>query len=710
MTNHKETSDNWQKKMTKANHNLGDGLIPASAREKFFHGQTNSQLDIPTTSSQPTVNYAANGSQPESSSSRWRVPLPIWSIWGMLIVLFSGSLGFTAMSMLLRLPSTPDCHKLVLPISSASTRLSCAQTAAEQGTVDGILEAMDLVDNLADDHPLKPEINRLMAEWSVDLLKYGEEKFQTGDLEGAIATARQVPEDTEAYQLVEEQIERWQETWSKAESYYQAAEKNLKSSKWNLAFREAVRLTYVRNKYWARVKYDEMVANINQGRKDSAKLDKAYISMRKGGVDNLIESIKLAKVIKSTSFAYQEATDLINDAGKKLLEIAYKAVDSRNWALVSKAANAIPSSLDAQDEVNDLNYLSNAGSRAEIATVSSLEAAILEAGKIDSDSPLYGKTQSLIGRWQLEIEDVTYLAKARDLAVPGNTNDLRAAISQASNIPRNNPRYQEAQREISGWRRQIQLAEDRPILDRAVQLASYNSGVASLQDAVNEASRISSGRPLYREAQGKISQWNTTIERQQDQPFLNQAERLASSGNWVAAIEAAQRIQPGRSLYSEAQSKVRVWSKEVQARQNLQRAYGLANNRTPETLVQAIRTARQIPDATSVSRERNQVVNDWSNQILVIARSLASESRWKEAITVAKMVPSGTAAYSTARSNINQWRAIIAPPVIVPPPAVTPPTPEIESSVPEVSVPEERLELIDSSSVPKKIEVVETSQ
>ena len=177
----------------------------------------------------------------------------------------------------------------------------------------------------------------------------------------------------------------------------------------------------------------------------------------------------------------------------------------------------------------------------------------------------------------------------------------------------------------------------------------------------------------------------------------------------MAAIEAAQRIQPGRTLYSEAQSKVRVWSKEVQARQNLQRAYGIANNRTPETLVQAIRTARQIPDATSVSRERNQVVNDWSNQILVIARSLASESRWKEAITVAKMVPSGTAAYGTARSNINQWRTIIAPPVIIPPPAVTPPTPEIESSIPEVSVPE-KLELIDSSSVPKKIEVVETSQ
>ena len=709
MVKNKEKPEDWYIEMVEPTPNLEEGLTVQSARNKFFKTPEEGKklpIDIPQVYPQSTTALEAESRKTESPR-QWNLPWLNWQIGSILIVVLSGSLGYTAMSALLKLPATPDCHKLFLPFSSASTRLSCAQLAAETGTVEGIIEAIQLVEYLPEEHPLNQQINLLVAEWSVDLLKYGEEQFQAGDLQGAISTANQVPQHVDAYQLVANKIKRWESVWLEAEKSYQAAENHLRSSKWNLAFREAVRLTYMGNKYWSTVKYQDMVANINQGRKDSEKLDKAYISMRKGGVDNLLKAIEIAKVINSKSFAYQEASDLINKAGEKLLDIAYKAVDSKNWTLVAKAANALPASLKAQDKADNLNYISNAGSRAEMGTVSSLESAILEAAKIDEKSPIYGNAQRLIGRWKLEIEDVTYLAQARDLANAGTTSNLRDAISKADLIPRNNPRYQEAQREIRNWRRQIQLAEDQPILERAVQLARYEGSVASLQDAVNEASRISSGRPLYQEAQSKITQWNKSIERQQDQPFLNQAERLANSGNLIAAIEAAQRIQPGRFLYGEAQSKIGGWRREVQARQNLQNAYRTASARTPAALAQAISAARRVPDNTSVSRERNQAINEWSYQMLNGAQSLANSSRLKEAIKVAKMIPSGTAAYRTAQTRIRNWRAILAPPVIVP----APPQPtyryQDDTPIPAAPTPPSPVREINNSNVvPTRIELI----
>ena len=81
------------------------------------------------------------------------------------------------MAMLLKLPAAPNCPAIFWPLASASVRLHCAQVAANKETVDDLLEAIALVDSLPKDHPLRPEIDRHIEEWSLDILKIGDTKL-----------------------------------------------------------------------------------------------------------------------------------------------------------------------------------------------------------------------------------------------------------------------------------------------------------------------------------------------------------------------------------------------------------------------------------------------------------------------------------------------------------------------------------------------------
>ena len=577
-----------------------------------------------------------------------------------LIVLGFGSVGFIAVALLLKLPAVPNCPATFWPTASASMRLYCAEIAANKQTAENLLEAIALVEALPKDHPLRPEIDRNIEEWSRDILKIGEEKFQAGQLNEAIKIARRIPTHVAAYKLVETEIGRWQSIWAKAEALYQKAENQLKESNWNLAFREAVKLTYVDNKFWATVKYDKLVDLIQIGREASAKLDKAYRLSKTGRVDDILAAIKEAEAIPRESFAYKEAQDLIAECGNKLVKIAQDRLERRNWQGVLEIANKLPASVKLPEVKADLIDLANAISSAESGTATDLEAAIASAQKLTPDRPLYEKGQQLISRWQRETEDVTRLERARTFANSGLTSDLRAAIAEAEEIPSGNPRYQEARKEITRWTSQAETIEDRPYIDRAVQIANLG-GIASLQEAVQEASRVAPGRTLYREAQDKIRQWTDTIQRTQDQPYLDQARSLASSGNIPAAITAAQQIQSGRALYREAQGDVNRWQTEARGQQRLQEAYQTANPGTPEALSAAIRVARQVPTASSSRDNARLVVNRWSYQLLSMANDRSSYNM-TEAIAIARLIPSGTEAYSSAQQQIQAWQNILNPP------------------------------------------------
>jgi hypothetical protein len=588
---------------------------------------------------------------------RW---MKSWVLWSIVLTLVPSSIGFLSISMLLKLPSAPNCPEIFWPLASASVRLHCAQLAASKQTIKDLLQAIALVKDLPPNHPLRGQINGLLEGWSRDILQLADQSFQTGNLEEAIATARQVPEELAARKLVEEQISKWQSIWSKAEAIYQESEKELRQMHWQSAFMLSSRLLRVNNKYWSTTKYDQLNRIIVTAREDGDKLYKAQGLAESSSANQLLAAIKLADSIKSDSYLYQKAQELIPVFGRKMLKLAQAKMDKRDADTALEIVRQIPPIASLQTEIDDFVVLGEAQRNAWIGTVSGLETAISQAQQIDASREVYPKAQQLIARWQLEIEDVSRLEKARNLASQGTVNDLSAAISEVQLIPNSNPRYQEARQEMGRWRNQVESIEDQPYLDRAEQIALLED-INSLQAAIAEANQIRSGRALYAEARKKISTWTAKIQRIQDQPYLDQARIIADSGDLTAAVKEAQKIaSSGRALAGEAQTAVDSWQEQIRAKDNWKKAREVAITGTPEALSEAIRLADRVSNRNTLRMDANVAIDQWSQQLLQMARS-QSEVDVARSIETARLIPRGSAAYKDAQEQIRTWRQFMIP-------------------------------------------------
>ena len=593
-----------------------------------------------------------------------------WQLWGALLALIFGGIGFMATSLLLRLPNNPNCHKMYLPFTSASNRIYCAHLQADQETVEGFLAAIALLEELPKNHPLREEINRYITQWIQEILAIGEQKFHDGELDEAIKIARTITHQIENYPMVEAKIDTWRYIWQQGEKVEIEIERQLRLSDWNQAFLAAIELLNVSNDYWQITKYQDLINKVTLARQESKKLDGAYIALRRKGIDDLLEAIKIASKILPSSYAYTEATNIIEDAKTKLLEHAQNMIDNQQWSELSELANSTSGKMEFEEQAKDWELLASAGRSADLGTSSGLELAIAEAGRIETTSFIYLQTQQLIETWQLQQEDLAYLVKARYVAQPGKVSNLSEAIAYAKLIGANHPLYAEAQQEISNWQRKIEVIEDKPLLDRARQIANGNT-ISSWQQAINQAALISSNRVLSSEAQGLIERWKRNIQTTEDRPFLDQAIALATNGNYPAAIDAARQIRSGRVLYGKAQEKIRGWRREIKAERDLERAYQIARANTPELLLQAINIARAIPSSTKVAGPTRLALDRWSEKLLTIARNTANYNEkytLQQAINIAEMIPHGTSAYDRARKEIFTWQNQLKPPLVIPPP------------------------------------------
>ncbi|MBD2438639.1 chromosome segregation ATPase [Nostoc sp. FACHB-110] len=627
-------------------------------------GSTSNSVKQQTESNSDGLPLIDHHSADSTSPSKRSKPLPRWMkswlLWSILLALIPGSVGFLAMAMLLKLPAAPNCPSIFWPLASASVRLHCAQLAASKQTVNDLLQAIALVKQLPQNHPLRGEIDRLVEQWSRDILDLADKSFQSGNLEEAIATAEKIPEDLPAYQLVDAKITKWQSIWAKAEDIYKTVEQQLQQRRWQSASMLAAKLLRVDNQYWSTTKYDQLNRLIVSVREDGDKLDKADSLGKTKVVDNLLEAIKIAQSIGQDSYFYQKAQESIPLFGKKMLDLAQAKLEARDADTALDIARQIPDETKLQAEVEDFIALADAQRSAWLGTVASLETAIAQAQTIEPSRSNYNKAQQLIARWQLEIEDVSRLEKARTLASQGTINDLAAAITEAQQIPSDNPRGSEAREEVGRWQAQVETIEDRPYLERAEQLA-FIEDINSLQAAIAEASQIRRGRALYPEARRKINNWTAKVQRIQDQPYLDRARDLAQTGDLAAAINAAQTIaSSGRSLSGEAQAAIDDWQGQIRARENWKKAREVAAVGTPDALVEAIRLADKVPSRSILRLDANVGIDQWSQQLLDLARS-QSNTNLNQAIQTAQLIPRGTSAYNTAQDQIRTWQQFLNP-------------------------------------------------
>jgi hypothetical protein len=524
-----------------------------------------------------------------------------------------------------------------------------------------LLEAIAIAYDLPKDHPLRKQIDQNIETWAEQLLDLAEESFHAGDMTEAISTARQIPRDTSAASLVDERIKKWESIWQEAKDYYKAAEEAMEKEMWRDAFFAAQKLQFVENRYWQTKQFDALFTLIEATRESAKTLDKARDLADTGEIKNLLEAVRIVGTFDEKSKLYKSARSLKNKFAEQMMEMAKASLDRQDWQDAIYIARQIPADSPLKNEAVDFVDLTRAKSLADRGSLSSIQEAITKAQQIGAGRPMYAEAQRLIMTWQQDIQDLAYLEKAREQAQLGSAQDLRMAISQAQLVGRSNSYWDEAQDNINRWQNLIEVQEDRPFLMQAQDLAKFGDRL-SLQAAIDTAQQIRPGRELYREAQDKIDAWRGEIQRQEDQPVLDQAWKLAKAGNLQLAIAQAEKISAGRLLYQEAQSAIFAWKTEIRDQESIQQASAMANGTTnPATLLKAIETINQVSMVSPLRSQADNSINEWSTQLYNMAQNEA-EYDLLRAIDIAQTIPFYAANYQVVQRQVEDWKRIIAPP------------------------------------------------
>lgn len=643
--------------------------IPAEAAE--FSVQDFSVEDWPAEDFPPApqgelvvVDAPDAPAQPSPSSQgevgmrgRWVYQAWILAMLGLMGLMAGGSLWS-----LVRLPQARECPRILRPFSSASFKLYCAQMAASQGTTEGLLQAIDLVKSLPPDHPLQKNVDHYLKQWAFDLVILAEEQYNNGELDRALDTLKAIPLDRlpcEENKCPREEIqgwaESWQALWDKAEGIVREAEKALLEQNWDKAAAAATKLLSLDNRYWQVTRYNELNAQIVEVRSTNSFIARAKKLADEGGAKNLAEAIKLVAQVQENSRLYNIAQSQIVSYSAKMMELAQNALDAKDLTTALSIVDQIPEVANRKTEVEDFRFLAQVQSKTWSGQVADYRAAISELKRVNSDRSFYSKAQGLISQWEQEINDLQRIDRARTLAQRGSITGYMTAIAEISLISQNHPRYSQAQDLIKNWNGEIQVLEDAPYLERARRLAEGGS-VPALEAAITEANRIGSDRRLYDDAQASIQDWQTEIERMEDRPYLEEAQRLADSGRLSAAIATAQQISPNRALYDEAQSRIDNWQVQIDAEYSLQQANGLGNsNQTPEGLEAAIRAANQVPGESPQRTEADSQIDRWSEELLQMAIERSSYDLLG-AIEIVKSIPEGTSVSAEAQSYLDFWQ------------------------------------------------------
>jgi hypothetical protein len=575
---------------------------------------------------QPTVSQTASSAYGAIERTVERLKLPVqWQLWGSLAIAISTTFGAIGYTTLLHQPSVPrNCDAVFWPFASASFRIYCAQAYADQGSLESLLQAIDLVNNLSPDHPLRPEINRRIEIWARQVLDRADGAFHDGQLERAIKFAQRIPENTSAFPLVEKRIAKWREVWAEGKGIYDRAEAALKGQDWRRAFQVSLPLMDVQNRYWSDAQFQRLNQRIITAQMDDSKLGKARRLIRWGGFEDLVNALKLVRQVGPDRDFYSSARVLLNQIAEKLLGLAQAALDQQDLNRASEIAQQIPEDSKQADAAQDFLVLADAESWTWGNSVEGLKQAIAKAQSLAPNRPLYAKAQELIFAWQSDMQAVAILQQAEQVAQKGSIVDLQTAIIQVQQVPATiSPyRHKVVQSNLQDWTQRMQTLQDQPLLDRAEQLAATGD-LSDLRKAIGVALQISQGRALYAQAQERVKAWSEQLQ-----------------------LATQPQLPPPTAVPDEG---------AAQSQAELQEAIALAGKGTPESLVQAMQKANQISFQSSARLQADEAINNWGEEVLKLARQRA-EVDTLEAIAIVKQIPEFSSAYTEAQSLMQTWQ------------------------------------------------------
>lgn len=328
-----------------------------------------------------------------------------WSVVGLVLLLVPIGVGSMAVRELLLLPALPRCWNVAQNSRSSSTQVYCAEILANKQTVEDLRRAIQLANQVDADDPLRHKSDRLIEQWTQDILRLGEAEFQAGSLERARDIAKRVPFNVPTYKTVEAKIKDWEEIWAKAERLYSDVEAEIDQENWFAALSTARMLLTVGNQYWATTQYQALMQLLQSSRENEMTARRLPNAANKaGGLNDLI----------------------------------------RQW--------------ETEQATIDMGRLKVAQDLAQGGSVEDLRAAVDAAQQVLYGTPQYDQAQSLINTWRQQIEaieDRPRLNRAAELARQGDVRSLEAAIDEANQITWGRSLHEEARTQADSWRQQV---------------------------------------------------------------------------------------------------------------------------------------------------------------------------------------------------------------------------------------------------------------
>lgn len=567
------------------------------------------------TSTPPQTPIDSTLHQPKRRSSLtvWGWPLLWLSILGS-----SSAIAIGAVVWLTRIPPLPNCQQMS-GFSTDNERLYCAKAGVESGSAADLVAAIDLVTPWTEAHPLYAESSALINRWSKTLIQDAQQQMQQGNLSRALELAQQIPERAAVYPEVESTIAAWQDEWKRGEDSTAKVERAIQSRDWEGAKTALQDFKILQSNYWVQTRYDALQADLQREQTARARLDQAQTLAQTGNIEKLGEAIALAQQVDVQSRAWSEAEENVDSWAETILQYSFERWEEEDVEAAVAAVQKVPVDLALAPEAQDLLRYGHARRLAvdsddprlpSYGQMLNLIEAIQAVQQISPSSPFYLDAQASLVEWQEKLEDTSRLQFANALAQFGQAPTYRLAIAEAQAVQPKRPQRVRAQTLVAHWRKQVERLEDRPILAAAARLAAKDR-IPDLQAAIQQASQIALGRAMRIDAQTQIAAWNNRIERIEDQPILDQAEKLASSGKLRQAIAAAKKIEPGRALSDQAQASIRDWTYQLQVaedRPTLREAEALA---AEGSLTAAINLAAQIGAGRALYRDAQNSIAIW---------------------------------------------------------------------------------------------------
>ena len=353
--------------------------------------------------------------------------------------------------------------------ATAWTQIEQARGLANTGEPENIGQALVIAQRINLTSQAWNEAQEDIDRWSQNLLLYSFQRWELGDVQGAIAAVQKVPPDPQLAPEAQDLIQ-----YSHANRLADQAQQETPGYLQLFQLMEAIRAA-------EKIPAD---STFYQTARQSIQTWRAELED--------LRTLKFASNVASLrqGWTYDYATQL-----------AWTVDLERPRRL--QAQTLIAHWEDEVERIEDRPFLIRANALARKGTIPALQAAITEARNVALGRALRLNAQTDIAAWLDRIEviqDQPILNEANQLATD---DQLREAIAKAEEIQDDRALYEQAQAMVQDWTRTLQIEEDSPLLEQAKSLAYEGS----LTQAINLAAQIGPGRALYGEARNAIDLW-----------------------------------------------------------------------------------------------------------------------------------------------------------------------------------------------------------